>query len=75
MLAPAKINRPQPEQEQTLWRQEICACIQANLVFWFVHLATQFLALKVLVHQPSIAPLCGDGALVASRATSVPRRR
>jgi hypothetical protein len=24
-------------------------------VFWFVHLATQFMALKVLVRQPSIA--------------------
>jgi hypothetical protein len=31
------------------------AVVQATLVFWFVHLATQFLALKVLVHQPSIA--------------------
>lgn len=31
------------------------AVIEATLVFWFVHLATQFMALKVLVHQPSIA--------------------
>lgn len=31
------------------------AVVEATLVFWFVHLATQFLALKVLVHQPSIA--------------------
>jgi hypothetical protein len=29
--------------------------VEATLVFWFVHLATQFLALKVLVRQPSIA--------------------
>lgn len=31
------------------------AVVEATLVFWFVHLATQFMALKVLVHQPSIA--------------------
>lgn len=31
------------------------AIVEATLVFWFIHLATQFLALKVLVHQPSIA--------------------
>ena len=31
------------------------AVVEATLVFWFIHLATQFLALKVLVHQPSIA--------------------
>ena len=31
------------------------AVVEATLVFWFVHLATQFIALKVLVHQPSIA--------------------
>jgi hypothetical protein len=31
------------------------AIVEATLVFWFVHLATQFMALKVLVHQPSIA--------------------
>ena len=30
------------------------AIVEATLVFWFVHLATQFMALKVLVHQPSI---------------------
>ncbi|MBV9193412.1 MAG: hypothetical protein JO168_04650 [Solirubrobacterales bacterium] len=29
--------------------------VEATFVFWFVHLATQFMALKVLVHQPSIA--------------------
>jgi hypothetical protein len=31
------------------------AVVEATLVFWFVHLATQFMALKVLVRQPSIA--------------------
>ena len=31
------------------------AIVEATLVFWFVHLATQFMALKVLVRQPSIA--------------------
>ena len=31
------------------------AVVQATLVFWLAHLATQFMALKVLVRQPSIA--------------------
>jgi hypothetical protein len=41
------------------------AVVEATLVFWLVHLATQFLALKVLVHQPSIA-LAGLLALAST---------
>ncbi|MGI8971977.1 MAG: hypothetical protein ACR2HB_14935 [Dehalococcoidia bacterium] len=41
------------------------AVVEATLVFWFVHLATQFMALKVLVHQPSIA-LAGLLALAST---------
>jgi len=41
------------------------AVVEATLVFWFVHLATQFMALKVLVRQPSIA-LAGLLALAST---------
>jgi hypothetical protein len=41
------------------------AVVEATFVFWFVHLATQFMALKVLVHQPSIA-LAGLLALAST---------
>jgi hypothetical protein len=41
------------------------AIVETTLVFWFVHLATQFMALKVLVHQPSIA-LAGLLALAST---------
>lgn len=41
------------------------AVVEATLGFWFVHLATQFMALKVLVHQPSIA-LAGLLALAST---------
>ena len=41
------------------------AIVEATLVFWFVHLATQFMALKVLVHQPSVA-LAGLLALAST---------
>lgn len=41
------------------------AIVETTLVFWFVHLAAQFMALKVLVHQPSIA-LAGLLALAST---------
>lgn len=41
------------------------AIVETTLVFWFVHLATQFLALKVLVRQPSVA-LAGLLALAST---------
>ena len=31
------------------------ALVEATLIFWVVHLGTQFLALRVLVREPSIA--------------------
>ncbi len=31
------------------------ALIEATVVFWLVHLAVQFLALRVLIRQPSVA--------------------
>jgi len=41
------------------------ALVEATLLFWVVHLAVQFLALKVLVRQPSI-PLAGLLALAST---------
>jgi hypothetical protein len=43
----------------------VAAVVEATLVFWFVHMATQFMALKVLVHQPSVA-LAGLLALAST---------
>ena len=31
------------------------AVVEATLIFWLVHLVVQLLALRVLVHEPSIA--------------------
>ncbi|HVC67393.1 MAG TPA: hypothetical protein VND44_07350 [Acidimicrobiales bacterium] len=31
------------------------ALVEATVVFWLVHLAVQFLALRVLIRQPSVA--------------------
>ena len=41
------------------------ALVEATLLFWLVHLAVQFMALKVLVRQPSI-PLAGLLALAST---------
>jgi len=41
------------------------ALVAATLLFWVVHLAVQFMALKVLVRQPSI-PLAGLLALAST---------
>jgi len=41
------------------------ALVAATLLFWFVHMAVQFMALKVLVRQPSI-PLAGLLALAST---------
>ena len=41
------------------------AIVETTIVFWLVHLATQFMALKVLVRQPSIA-LAGLLALAST---------
>ncbi len=41
------------------------AIVESTIVFWLVHLATQFMALKVLVRQPSIA-LAGLLALAST---------
>jgi hypothetical protein len=41
------------------------AVVEATLVFWLVHLATQFLALRMLVREPSIA-LAGLLALAST---------
>jgi putative membrane protein len=41
------------------------AVVQAILIFWVVHLVVQLLALKVLVHEPSIA-LAGLLALAST---------
>jgi hypothetical protein len=43
------------------------ALIEATVVFWLVHLAVQFLALRVLIRQPSVA-LAG---LLAVASTTV----
>ena len=31
------------------------ALVETTIIFWLVHLGVQFLALRVLVHQPSVA--------------------
>ncbi len=41
------------------------AVVEATLVFWLVHLGTQFLALRVLVREPSVA-LAGLLALAST---------
>ena len=41
------------------------ALVEATLIFWLVHLAVQFLALRVLIRQPSVA-LAGLLALAAT---------
>jgi hypothetical protein len=41
------------------------AVIEATIIFWIVHLGVQFLALRVLVRQPSIA-LAGLLALAST---------
>jgi hypothetical protein len=41
------------------------AVVEATLIFWLVHLATQFLALRMLVREPSIA-LAGLLALAST---------
>lgn len=41
------------------------ALVEATLLFWIVHLAVQFMALKILVRQPSI-PLAGLLALAST---------
>jgi hypothetical protein len=41
------------------------AVVEATLIFWLVHLVIQLLALKVLVHEPSIA-LAGLLALAST---------
>jgi putative membrane protein len=41
------------------------ALLEATLIFWVVHLAVQFMALRVLVRQPSIA-LAGLLALAST---------
>ncbi|HEY7836074.1 MAG TPA: hypothetical protein VIB59_01330 [Solirubrobacteraceae bacterium] len=41
------------------------ALVEATLLFWVVHIVVQFLALKVLVRQPSVA-LAGLLALAAT---------
>jgi len=33
----------------------VTAVIEATIVFWIVHLVVQFLALRILVRQPSVA--------------------
>jgi hypothetical protein len=41
------------------------ALVEATLLFWLLHIAVQFLALKVLVRQPSVA-LAGLLALAST---------
>jgi putative membrane protein len=41
------------------------AVVQATLLFWIIHLVVQLLALRVLVHEPSIA-LAGLLALAST---------
>ncbi len=43
----------------------VAAVVEVTLLFWFVHLGVTFLALKVLVRQPSIA-LAGLLALAST---------
>lgn len=33
----------------------ITALMSATIIFWLVHIATQFMALRILIRQPSIA--------------------
>lgn len=33
----------------------VAALVEATILFWLVHLAVQFLALRVLIRQPSVA--------------------
>jgi hypothetical protein len=33
----------------------VTALVETTLIFWLVHLAVQFLALRVLIRQPSVA--------------------
>ncbi len=44
------------------------ALVEATVVFWLVHLAVQFLALRVLIRQPSVAlaGLLAIGSTIAS---------
>jgi len=44
---------------------DAAAVVQAALLFWVIHLGIQLLALRVLVHEPSIA-LAGLLALVST---------
>jgi putative membrane protein len=44
---------------------DAAAVVEATLVFWLVHLVVQVLALRVLVHEPSIA-LAGLLALAST---------
>jgi hypothetical protein len=44
---------------------DAAAVIEATLIFWIVHLGVQFMALRVLVRQPSIA-LAGLLALAST---------
>ena len=46
-------------------RSALPGCFEATLVFWVAHIVVQFLALKVLVPQPSIA-LAGLLALAST---------
>ncbi len=41
------------------------ALVEATLIFWLVHIAVQFMALRVLIRQPSVA-LAGLLALLAT---------
>ena len=44
---------------------DAAALVQATLLFWIIHLGIQFIALRVLVREPSIA-LAGLLALVST---------
>ena len=44
---------------------DAAAVVQATLLFWVIHLGIQVIALRVLVHEPSIA-LAGLLALVST---------
>ena len=43
----------------------VTALVETTLIFWLVHLAVQFLALRVLIRQPSVA-LAGLLAVAAT---------
>jgi hypothetical protein len=43
----------------------VTALIETTVVFWLVHLAVQFLAVKVLIRQPSV-PLAGLLAIAST---------